>query len=73
MTSEPLTPENHHAIQVYRLLARQFVYDLHLAPSLLSQFCGDSTTEEMTDLLDRFELIHESQQRAAEATKGNNS
>ena len=71
MTSEPLRPENHHAMQIYRLLARQFVYDLYLAPSLLSQFCGDSTTEEMTDLLDRFELIHESQQRVADAAKGN--
>lgn len=70
MTSEPLTPENQEAVNTYRLLARQLVYDLHLGPALFDRFCGELTVTELTDLMDRLDLIHESQQRAAEAAKG---
>lgn len=70
MHSEPLTPENQEAVQTYRLLARQLVYDLHLGPPLFDRICGELTVTDLTDLLDRLELIHDSQQRAAEAAKG---
>ena len=54
-------------MRLYRLLARQLIYDLHLGPALFDRLCGDRTTEEMLDLMERFEIIHASQQRIADA------
>lgn len=54
---------------LYRLLARQLIYDLHLGPALFDRLCGDRSTEEIMDVMDRFEIIHASQQRVADAQR----
>ena len=53
-------------MQVHAQIATQVAYDLHLAPMLLERALDDDPLDDVTDLMERLEMIHRTMQRIAE-------
>ncbi len=62
---EPLNAENSELVRLYQGIASQITYDLHLAPMLLERTCGELSTSDFLEIIERMNLIHITMQRIA--------
>ena len=62
---EPLSAENTEVVRLYYSVASQITYDLHLAPMLLERTCGDLSTSDFLEVIERMNLVHHTMQRIA--------
>lgn len=53
-------------MRLYHTVASQITYDLHLAPMLLERTCGELSTSDFLEVIERMNLVHTTMQRIAQ-------